>query len=237
MYTKRHSFWGDILNNFLENHLPLRDKIYKLIRKSILNRELKPGYRVTELELSKKYGISRTPIREAFRRLESEGFLTIIPRKGAAITEIKEQTVIEFYQIKGALESLAGKLALKNISQDDIKELEHLNSLLKKFKQSSNDDSEALAEQFNKIHNSFHEKIINLSGNLLLMEILDRLTKKYMRFRLMVEHTNFINEVIAQHQDIIDSLKKGDINLVEQTISKNANLGIDLIKNYYIKED
>ncbi len=219
--------------NILENHLPLRDKVYHIIRKAILERELKPGKRLTEMEISNKYGISRTPIREAFRKLESEGFLTIVPRKGAIVTDLNEQTVLEFYQIKGALEALAGRLALKNFTEEDIKELEELNNKLKSFEKEDNTS----LEDFNKIHNQFHRKFIVLSKNKLLIEILDNLTKRYLRFRLMVEHTDFIDEVIAQHEEIIDAFKKNDEELVSKCIKKNAELGSELIRKYYINKE
>jgi len=221
------------LANILENHLPLRDKVYHIIRKAILERELKPGKRLTEMEISNKYGISRTPIREAFRKLESEGFLTIVPRKGAIVTDLNEQTVLEFYQIKGALEALAGRLALKNFTEEDIKELEELNNKLKSFEKEDNTS----LEDFNKIHNQFHRKFIVLSKNKLLIEILDNLTKRYLRFRLMVEHTDFIDEVIAQHEEIIDAFKKNDEELVSKCIKKNAELGSELIRKYYINKE
>ncbi len=221
------------MDNLLENHLPLREKIYKLIKKAILKRELKPGERITEIDLANRFGISRTPIREAFRRLESEGFLTIFPRKGATVTEINEKNVIEFYQIKGALEALAGRLALANITSEDIEEMERLNDKLKEISLS---DEDTAFDEFNKIHNSFHEKFISLSGNTLLIEILRNLVKRFMRFRLMVEQSNFIREVISQHEDIIEAFKKKDEKEVEKTIKKNANLGLELIKKYYIEE-
>ncbi len=221
------------MNNLLENHLPLREKIYKLIKKAILKRELKPGERITEIDLANKFGISRTPIREAFRRLESEGFLTILPRKGATVTEINEKNVIEFYQIKGALEALAGQLAIKNITPEDLSEMELLNDKLKEIS-FANDESDF--DDFNKIHNSFHEKFISLSGNRLLIEILKNLVKRFMRFRLMVEQSNFIEDVITQHDEIIQAFKMKDEKEVEKSIKKNANLGLELIKKYYIEE-
>ena len=221
------------MTNILENHLPLRDKIYHIIRKAILERELEPGRRLTEMEISKKYGISRTPIREAFRKLESEGFLTILPRKGAIITDLNEQTVLEFYQIKGALEALAGRLAVENFKHSDIKELEELNNKLKNIAKEEN----TTLENFNKIHNQFHRKFILLSNNKLLIEILDNLTKRYLRFRLMVEHTNFIDEVVKQHDEIIDAFKNKNIRLISDSIKKNAELGAQLIKKYYINKE
>jgi DNA-binding GntR family transcriptional regulator len=220
--------------NILEDHLPLREKIYKLIKRAILRRELKPGERITEMELSNKFGISRTPIREAFRRLESEGFLTIMPRKGAKVTEINENDVIEFYQIKGALEALAGVLALKYITEEDIKEMEKINNELKKMVLSKDENS---FEDFNKLHNSFHEKFVLLSNNRLLIEILSKLIKRFMRFRLMVEQSEFIDEVISQHNDIIEAFKDKNPEKVQKSILRNAYFGLELFKKYYLKEE
>ena len=70
----------------IEHHQTLREKILETIRESILKGQLKPGEKVAEPELAERFGISRTPIREAFRQLESEGYLTVIPRKGAVVT-------------------------------------------------------------------------------------------------------------------------------------------------------
>ena len=88
----------------IEKHLTLREKILENIRDAIISGSLKAGSRVSEPELAERYGISRTPIREAFRQLESEGYLTVIPRRGAVVSEFSEKDVEEFYAIKSILE-------------------------------------------------------------------------------------------------------------------------------------
>ena len=80
----------------IERHQTLREKILETIREAILKGSLKPGEKVAEPELAERFGISRTPIREAFRQLESEGYLTVIPRKGAVVTSRSERDVAEF---------------------------------------------------------------------------------------------------------------------------------------------
>ncbi len=88
----------------IERHQTLREKILETIREAILKGDLKPGEKVAEPELAERFGISRTPIREAFRQLESEGYLTVIPRKGAVVAALSERDVQEFYAIKSILE-------------------------------------------------------------------------------------------------------------------------------------
>ena len=94
----------------IERHQTLREKILETIREAILRGALKPGEKVAEPELAERFGISRTPIREAFRQLESEGYLTVIPRKGAVVTALSERDVEEFYAIKSILEYVAPEL-------------------------------------------------------------------------------------------------------------------------------
>ena len=83
----------------LDKHLTLRESILETIRDAIVRGALRPGEKVAEPELADRFGISRTPIREAFRQLESEGYLTVIPRKGAVVVSFSERDVEEFYAI------------------------------------------------------------------------------------------------------------------------------------------
>ncbi len=217
----------------IDTHLTLREKIYNALIEAILKKELKPGERVTELELAKKFGISRTPIREAFRRLESEGFLTIIPRKGAIVSEINEKRVVEFYEVKGILESYAGKLALKYITDDDIKELENINNQLRKIALSNSKEE---LKRFIDIHNKFHERFVVISRNQLLIELLKNLVNKFSKFRIMVAYSTMLIDIVEEHDEIIDAFKKRDPNLIEEKILKNAKFGINIIKKYYLHE-
>ncbi len=117
----------------IERHQTLREKILETIRDAILKGTLKPGEKVAEPELAERFGISRTPIREAFRQLESEGYLTVIPRKGAVVTALSEQDVQEFYAIKSILEGYAAELAATRLSLKEIERLEAINERLREL--------------------------------------------------------------------------------------------------------
>ncbi len=104
----------------MEKHLTLREKILETIRDAIMTGALKPGEKVAEPDLAERFGISRTPIREAFRQLESEGYLTVIPRKGAVVTSFSPRDVEEFYAIKSILEGYAARRACEKLSVKDI---------------------------------------------------------------------------------------------------------------------
>ncbi len=215
----------------MDMHLTLREKIYDAIMEAILKKELKPGERLTELEIAQKYGISRTPIREAFRMLERDGFLKIVPRKGAIVADITEERVVEFYEVKGVLESYAGKIALKYITDEDIKELEEINNELRKIALSNSKEE---LKKFVKIHNRFHQRFVEISRNRLLMELLNNLVERYSKFRIIVAYSTMLIDIVKEHEEIIDAFKKRDEKLVQEKIWKNAQFGINIIKRYYL---
>ena len=102
----------------MNEYLPLRDVVFNTLRQAILRGELKPGERLMEIQLANKLGVSRTPIREAIRKLELEGLVLMIPRKGAEVAEITEKSLKDVLEIRRALEDLAVRLACEKITKE-----------------------------------------------------------------------------------------------------------------------
>ena len=107
----------------MNEYLPLRDVVFNTLRKAILRGELKPGERLMEIQLANKLGVSRTPIREAIRKLELEGLVLMIPRKGAEVAEITEKNMRDVLEVRKALEELAVQLACEKITAEEIEEI------------------------------------------------------------------------------------------------------------------
>ena len=107
----------------MNEYLPLRDVVFNTLRQAILRGELKPGERLMEIQLANKLGVSRTPIREAIRKLELEGLVLMIPRKGAEVAEITEKNLRDVLEVRGALEELAVQLACDRIDKEGIRNL------------------------------------------------------------------------------------------------------------------
>ena len=105
-------------------YLPLRDVVFNTLRQAILRGEFKPGERLMEIQLANKLGVSRTPIREAIRKLELEGLVIMIPRKGAEVADITEKSLRDVLEVRKALEELAVQLACEKITQEELEELE-----------------------------------------------------------------------------------------------------------------
>src|SRR3990170_3684539 len=108
----------------IDNHLTLREKIVETVRNAIVNGQIAAGARVAEPDLADHFGISRTPIREAFRQLESEGFITVIPRKGAIVASLSAKDISDFYDLKMVLEGYAARCATKVLTEKEMAKIE-----------------------------------------------------------------------------------------------------------------
>lgn len=107
----------------MNDFLPLRDVVFNTLRKAILTGQLKPGERLMEVHLANQLGVSRTPIREAIRKLELEGLVIMVPRRGAEVARITEKSLRDVLEVRRALDALSVELACERITQADIERL------------------------------------------------------------------------------------------------------------------
>ena len=103
----------------MNEFLPLRDVVFNTLRQAILTGELKPGERLMEIHLANKLGVSRTPIREAIRKLELEGLVKMIPRRGAEVAQITEKSLQDVLEVRRNLDALCAELACERISNEE----------------------------------------------------------------------------------------------------------------------
>ncbi|KAF0221375.1 MAG: GntR family transcriptional [Geobacteraceae bacterium] len=208
------------MKKFIEKHLTLREKILETIRDAIMSGALKPGEKVSEPELAERFGISRTPIREAFRQLESEGYLTVIPRKGAVVVSFSQKDVEEFYAIKSILEGYAARRACDNLTSKEIEKLQAVNEKLRLL--SHNGD----VKNFFKVHNDFHELFIKAADNEKLHELITHLVRKFQRLRLAsLSLPGRMLVSVEEHEKIIEAFRKRDPALSERLVRRNAEYG------------
>ncbi len=201
----------------LRKHKTLREQIVFSLRDSIVRGELRAGQKLTEPELADKLGISRTPIREAFRQLESEGFLTVIPRRGAVVSSLTRKEIEEFYEIKSLLEGYAARIAATRITKKDIDKLKKINKQLEAIAES--DDVEAFFRKNNEFHNTF----IALCGNEKLLDIRNTLVRRFLRYRLQaLAVPGRFMESVKQHRVIIRALAKKDGRRAEAVVVEHS---------------
>lgn len=208
------------MKKLIEKHLTLREIILENIRDAIVSGGLKAGSRVSEPELAERYGISRTPIREAFRQLESEGYLTVIPRRGAVVSELSPKDVEEFYAIKSIMEGYAARRACENLSSKNLDRLQSINDKLAEL--ALNGD----IKHFFKVHNDFHELFIKAADNEKLHELIAGLVTRFQRLRFTSLSLPGRMEIsVQEHEKIIAAFRNKDADLAESLVRQNAEYG------------
>ncbi len=204
----------------IEKHLTLRESILETIRDAIISGSLKPGEKVAEPELAERFGISRTPIREAFRQLESEGYLTVVPRKGAVVVTFSQRDVEEFYAIKSILEGYAARKACEKLTVREIDKLQSINDKLRVLA------DEGDVRHFFKVHDNFHELFVRAADNDKLTEMILNLVGRFQRLRIAsLSLSGRMQFSVQEHQKIIDAFRNGDAGLAENLVRSNAEYG------------
>lgn len=185
-------------------YLPLRDVVFQTLRQAILKGELQPGERLMEIKLAETLGVSRTPIREAIRKLELEGLVVMIPRKGAAVANITEKDTKDVLEVRRTLEMFAVEVACDRITQEQLAQLK---DAAKKFEASKGADLIRIAET----DMNFHEIIYEATQNERLVQMLNNLRENMYRYRIeYLKDPNYYDSLVGEHREILDAIEKGD---------------------------
>lgn len=190
--------------------LQVRDKVYERLRTAIIEDALKPGNRLVERKLAQKLGVSRTPVREAIRKLELEGLVYHVPRVGAIVAEIDDQEVLEVYRIRAVLEGLVTRMAAEKIVPE---QLEKLTSLLEKLEEYSAKED---LENLKKVHQQFNDVIYKAAGSQRLYNMITPLVDYINRFvRVGYSRPGRMEEATAEHRQLVEAIKMRDGDLAE----------------------
>lgn len=212
----------------IDTNLPLRDVVFNTLRQAILRGELKPGERLMEIQLANKLGVSRTPVREALHKLELEGLVLTVPRKGAEVADITEKSVQDVLEVRRALEALAIQLACDKMTDEQIKDLEQAAQTFKDCLDSEDVTKIAEADV------AFHDIIHLATDNQRLIQLLNNLREQMYRFR--VEHLKkktYHPQLQTEHRQMIEYIKsrrKDEATRVaKQHVDNQVNAVIDII--------
>ena len=202
----------------MNEYLPLRDVVFNTLRQAILRGELKPGERLMEIQLANKLGVSRTPIREAIRKLELEGLVLMIPRKGAEVADITEKSLRDVLEVRKALEELAVQLTCDKITKEQIRELEQAAEQFKKTLK-SNDITE-IAEADVR----FHDIIYLATDNQKLILLLNNLREQMYRYRIeYLKRAYKYSQLLAEHEEIIRHIEKKQKKEAAEIVCKHID--------------
>ena len=161
----------------------LHHEAAKRLREMILSGELPPGMRLREVQLCKQLGVSRTPIREAFRTLAAEGLVALLPNRSVVVAELRRPDIEHMYRVFGALEGLAGELACQRVTEAQIAEMGRLLSAMVDLHQKSD------RGRYMEINRQIHRMVIDIAGNPVLTATWQSLVPRVERARAGVMTT------------------------------------------------
>lgn len=197
----------------MNEYLPLRDVVFETLRKAILKGNLKPGERLMELTLANRLGVSRTPIREAIRKLELEGLVVMVPRKGAQVAKITEKDLNDVLEVRRGLEELSIRMACERITKESLEELEKASRDFEKAVEVG--DVTALAEADVR----FHDIIYAATDNRRLNQIVNNLREQMFRYRMeYLKEEDSRNKLVGEHDAICRAIREQDFDRAKELV-------------------
>ncbi|MCL6547288.1 MAG: GntR family transcriptional regulator [Alicyclobacillus sp.] len=218
------------LEEFQSSFDPISDRIRLLIRQRILDGTYKAGQRLLETDLAKEFRVSRTPIRDALRRLDGEGLVEIIPRKGVVVTGMSPDEVLDIFELRMALETLAVRKACQRITPDIARFLQEL------LDQMDQARIEGLEDELSNLHIQFHLTIYRTAGSPRLYDMLSSLTDAIQRFSKNTYRVSGRDQqAMSEHRQILEAIIQRDeqraAELTEQHIRAARTAYLNLVRD------
>ena len=205
--------------------------VYNSLREMIMNFELYPGSRVTESELAELFNVSRTPIRSAVQRLETEGYMTVLPKQGCFIRNIEIDELMQYYQVRKTLENTALELACTFMSDADLRELSD------EWDPENFMDRSDNADEMESRDESFHIALAVGGGNTILTNYLIDLNRNIRVIR-RIDFTNDpgIDRTYNEHYEICQHLLKRDLAAAQRSMLQHINKSENFAKTLTLSQ-
>lgn len=216
-----------MLNFDLQNHRPLREIVYEELKRQILIGEIAPGTRMMEVELAEDMGVSRTPVREAIRKLEKEGLVSIEPRRGAYASDISIKDMVDVLEVRQELEGMAAACAAAKATDEEISVLE---DIMMEYKNSAEKGDIQLIIKWDE---AFHKQIVSCSGNKTLVQLVSQVQELALRFRYIYydDFSRFEGQP-EEHRHIVEAIKSRNAEVARVA----ADSHISKLKEFVINE-
>jgi DNA-binding GntR family transcriptional regulator len=193
----------------------LAEYAYTAIRNDILAGRFGSKGRLVQEELAQRLGISRTPVREAIMRLELEGLVTLIPRRGAVVNRVNPQDILDVYEVREELERLAVRLTAR---KGDVYDVRGLRQILRKMERVG----PSRMWEYYKLNRAFHLLMAAASGNVFLVSALESLWDQATNFHLFTMYgTEELRRMITPHEVLVDVAERGDQAEIEMAVSRH----------------
>lgn len=211
---------GENMNKIdIRNYKPLGEIVFDYLKNAIIAGDLKPGERLMEIAIAEQLGVSRTPVREAIRKLEKEKFIEMIPRKGAYVSSTTLKDMLDVLEVRRLIEGFSTELAADRMTDEGLVLLLRTHRAFLKALDDNDTDSMI------SLDNEFHDLILKASDNIKLIEIATALSEQVQRYRLsyFTEMSNF-EELREWHEKIYDAIEKKDSKRASEVAKKHVEL-------------
>ena len=206
--------------------------VYKKLRQDIIKGKLKPGQKIVMADLAKAYGLSETPVREAIRRLESDGHVHFTPHMGAIVAKIDEGELVEIYLIRIALEALATRLASPHITDKDIDFLNKKNHEMEIAIQ------QGKYENLGSLNKNFHLRIYKAAPFPRLYKMICDLWDTFQRWPSVFSYVpERALSAVEEHKKIIQALKMRDMEQADRLIKEQKERTMEALQKYMAQSD
>lgn len=209
----------------INNGNSLNDVTYNKIRLDIMNMTLEPGTNVSVQKLSERYGVSRTPVREAIVRLQQSGLVEIYPQRKTVVSKIDLERVREEWFIRTSLESAVVDEFIRRCSELVADTMQELINKQKKYL-----DKEHLGEFYSK-DNRFHQLIFETAGQALAWETIENVASHYNRICLLHRKINGVGSIIAENEKMVAAARKRDSQAMHKAVLEYSNNLLDQVKS------
>ena len=190
----------------VDSYQPLREVVCETLREAIRKGTLKPGERLMEIQLAEELGVSRTPVREAIRKLELEGYVIMMPRRGTYVANLSIRDVTAVFEIRTSRDSLASGLAAERITDEELERLQRLLVAIGEYIEAN--DMDKIVET----DTEFHDLLYQASRNSRLVGIIFNLREQLTRFRsTSMSFPGRLKATLEEHRRIVEAIAQGNV--------------------------
>ena len=195
----------------LDSYKPLREVVYETLREAIRNGSLTPGERLMEIQLAEELGVSRTPVREAIRKLELERFVVMLPRRGTYVANLSLKDINEVFEIRAALDGLAAGLAAERITEEELEQMERL------LVEIADDIEQHNNQKIVESDEAFHDILYRASRNERLVGIICNLREQFTRFRsVSINYPGRLQNTLEEHRQLVEAIAQRNPEAAQQ---------------------
>ncbi|MBQ8689480.1 MAG: GntR family transcriptional regulator [Clostridia bacterium] len=199
-----------------DKYISLEEKVFLELEDEILSGKLTRGTTLTEISVSKRLGVSRTPVRSALHKLTEDGLVRQVPNRGTVVVGITEEDLVDIYRIRVRLEGLASAIAAEKISDEGLKKLTESVELAEFYIDRKN------TEKLKELDSEFHETIYKETGNRLLCKTLSELHRKIKSYRkLSLSVPGRLECSVSEHREILEAIQARDSEAADRLTSRH----------------